>query len=218
MLLSLRSLAKNLSTVPGRKTLILFTAGFPLTSERISETTATIDMCNRSNVAIYPIDVRGLVSGVPVAALEPGPRLALPFGAGMSFFQRGGAPGGGTGTRPGGGSPSPGGGGGRTPAPVTSGPAPGRGGTATPSPGVGRTVNPNPGLNNMNTIGPASQARNIMIPKMPEKHAGMRIELGEGNGTDEHRFLISHKRTQKHRDGEAGGGSGEGRRMGQDRV
>src|ERR1019366_266724 len=45
MLLSLRSLAKNLSTVPGRKTLILFTGGFPLTAERISETTATIDMC-----------------------------------------------------------------------------------------------------------------------------------------------------------------------------
>jgi VWFA-related protein len=164
MLLALRSLAKNLNTVPGRKTLILFTAGFPLTSERISETTATIDMCNRSNVAIYPIDVRGLVSGVPVAALEPGPRLALPFGAGMSFFQRGGAPGGGTGAKPGGGSPSPGGGGGRTTAPVTSGPAPGRG-NAPASPGVGRTINPNP---NMNTIGPASQARNIMIPKMPD--------------------------------------------------
>jgi len=33
VVLALRSLAKNLAGVPGRKTLILFTAGFPLNSE-----------------------------------------------------------------------------------------------------------------------------------------------------------------------------------------
>ena len=60
MLLSIRSLAKNLRGVPGRKMLILFTAGFPLNTENMTELTATIDACNKSNVAIYPLDVRGL--------------------------------------------------------------------------------------------------------------------------------------------------------------
>ena len=73
MLLSIRSLAKNLRAVPGRKMLILFTAGFPMTVESMSELTATIDACNKANVAIYPLDVRGLVGGVPggMAKLAP---------------------------------------------------------------------------------------------------------------------------------------------------
>jgi VWFA-related protein len=62
MLLSIRSLAKNLRAVPGRKMLILFSAGFPLTTERMSELTATIDACNKANVSIYSLDVRGLMA------------------------------------------------------------------------------------------------------------------------------------------------------------
>ncbi|HKD65071.1 MAG TPA: VWA domain-containing protein, partial [Candidatus Acidoferrales bacterium] len=62
VLLSIRILAKNLASVAGRKSLVLFTAGFPLTPERYSELTATIDACNKANVAIYPLDVRGLVA------------------------------------------------------------------------------------------------------------------------------------------------------------
>ena len=65
MLLAVRSLAKNLRSVPGRKMLVLFSAGFTLTPENQSELTATIDACNKSNVAIYSLDVRGLVAGVP---------------------------------------------------------------------------------------------------------------------------------------------------------
>src|SRR5579864_1669588 len=65
MLLSVRSLAKNLRAVPGRKMLVLFSAGFALTPENESELTATIDACNKANVAIYSLDVRGLVSGAP---------------------------------------------------------------------------------------------------------------------------------------------------------
>uniref|UniRef100_Q021P4 VWFA domain-containing protein n=1 Tax=Solibacter usitatus (strain Ellin6076) TaxID=234267 RepID=Q021P4_SOLUE len=60
MLLALRGMAKNLSDVPGRKSLILLTSGFPLTNEGRSEANAAIDACNKSNVAIYPIDARGL--------------------------------------------------------------------------------------------------------------------------------------------------------------
>ncbi len=60
VLLAIRSLAKTLRDVPGRKTLILFSGGFPLNAERQSELTATIDAANKANVAVYPIDVRGL--------------------------------------------------------------------------------------------------------------------------------------------------------------
>jgi VWFA-related protein len=65
MLLALRSLAKNLRGVPGRKMVILFSGGFPLTTENQSELTATIDACNKANVAIYALDARGLVASAP---------------------------------------------------------------------------------------------------------------------------------------------------------
>jgi VWFA-related protein len=65
LLLGIRSLAKNLANVSGRKSVVLFTAGFPLTPEAQAELTATISACNQANVAIYPLDVRGLISGAP---------------------------------------------------------------------------------------------------------------------------------------------------------
>src|SRR5271156_775526 len=65
LLLSIRNLAKNLASIPGRKSLILFTAGFALDGEVVSELTATIDACNKANVAVYPLDVRGLIAPVP---------------------------------------------------------------------------------------------------------------------------------------------------------
>lgn len=76
LLLSIRSLAKDLASIPGRKSLILFTSGFPLNDERQSELTATIDACNKANVAVYPLDVRGLVA--PGAQLVPNPNGAAP--------------------------------------------------------------------------------------------------------------------------------------------
>jgi len=82
MLLSIRSLAKNLRSVPGRKMLILFTAGFPLTTQNMSELTATIDACNKANVAVYPLDVRGLVIGAPKAGGSA--RLMAPAAGGKS--------------------------------------------------------------------------------------------------------------------------------------
>src|ERR1700732_4806679 len=152
VLLAVRSLAKNLRTVPGRKMLVLFSGGFALNPENQSELTATIDACNKSNVAIYALDARGLVSGAPggSARLNSGnapkevanngsgatsnsakPRLVL---ASFSSFaepepQRpGGGPGAGAGAGAGGGRGSTGGTGG---APGGTG---GRGG-ATGAPG-----------------------------------------------------------------------------------
>jgi VWFA-related protein len=74
VLLALRDLAKGMAGVPGRKTLVMLTAGFPINDpEYQSEITAVIDTCNKSNVAIYPIDVRGLeapISAGPHGRLE----------------------------------------------------------------------------------------------------------------------------------------------------
>jgi VWFA-related protein len=192
MLLALRSLSKNLNTVPGRKTLILFTGGFPLTQERMSEITAAIDTCNKSNVAVYPIDVRGLIT--PVAELDSpssnplrnaGAGLARAFGAflqpaaftssaGMSFFQGrtsgGGATGGGT---TGGGATGGGTTGGRTggTAPTTgttTGGTTNTGGRSGPANNNNNFNINNNTMNNMNGLGPAANARNILIPKMPD--------------------------------------------------
>jgi VWFA-related protein len=63
---ALVSLARSLSTVPGRKTLVMFSRGFPLppniAPELTSEVTAAIEECNKANVAIYPIDLRALIA------------------------------------------------------------------------------------------------------------------------------------------------------------
>jgi VWFA-related protein len=120
MLWAVRDLARNLATVPGRKSLVLLTAGFALTPERQSELSAVIDACNKANVAVYPIDVRGLVvqgikpaSGAHLSypALNHPPRfisatLNINQGAGsphLVFVQHGGGTGGGGGHGGGGG-------------------------------------------------------------------------------------------------------------------
>jgi VWFA-related protein len=112
MLWAVRDLAKNLATVPGRKSLVLLTAGFPLTPERQSELSAVIDACNKANVAVYPIDVRGLVApsvGGPVSGSrlinpvtpQPTRLMTATFSEGATphliFVQHGGGAGGGGG-------------------------------------------------------------------------------------------------------------------------
>jgi VWFA-related protein len=72
--LALRNLAKGLAGVPGRKTLVFLSAGFPITAQLQSELTAVIDACNKANVAVYPIDVRGLVAPMPTARNASPPR------------------------------------------------------------------------------------------------------------------------------------------------
>src|SRR5271170_899381 len=49
-----------MGTLPGRKTLVYFSEGLPLTAVGKLQLQATINAANRSNVGIYVIDVAGL--------------------------------------------------------------------------------------------------------------------------------------------------------------
>lgn len=197
VLYALKDLAKSLGAIPGRKTVILITGGFPLSSEILSEATAAISACNKSNVAIYPIDVRGLVSGIPKAQLNAPDRgarfvLASYTPGGVAFFipQHGaGGAGGGGGGHPGGGGGGVGGGGGGI---GGGGGRPGGGapGVGTPGGGRGPTgpgptggtpgrggMGPNGGMPSMNPYGinsPLSTPYNtsrMIIPELPNNSA-----------------------------------------------
>lgn len=179
MIMGIRSLAKNLSTIPGRKTLVLLTAGFRVNADQLSEVTATIDMCNRSNVAIYPIDVRGLVAP-NTASIQPASDEQSPFRPDeQSPFRNVAynpqARGGGTSS-----PPSTGGGGGRGGAPSSpgagTGSSTGRGssGTAPGSSGSGNTGRSSGAPSGGGTTTPRnmpmpnSTAARTIVPRIPE--------------------------------------------------
>jgi VWFA-related protein len=196
VMLALRSLAKSLGSVPGRKTLVMLTAGFPITPEIQSELTAVISVCNRYNVAIYPLDVRGLVApgnaASPQGSLLPtpgDPRLGR-FGSAtftyrgtwnpnyplkLAYFdpgQHGGGGGGGGGGGHGGGSGSGGGSHGTSGSPTAGGSH----GTGTNGAGV-----MTPGQ--MNGAAQYNQPRQI-VPQMPDVATNQQIlyELAQGTG------------------------------------
>jgi VWFA-related protein len=87
LLLALRGVAKSLGSAPGRKSLVLFTGGFQILPGVRPDLEAFIGACNRSNVAVYPVDPRGVVeTGDPrrptsfVSSFMP--QLTVPRGLG----------------------------------------------------------------------------------------------------------------------------------------
>lgn len=161
---ALRNMAKGLAQVPGRKTLVFLSGGFRLTPDTLTDLTAAVDACNHSNVAVYPIDVRGL-AGPTVGAIGPlggllrSPGLAMLNAELLSplAFQikgGGGAPSGGSST---GGSPGAGNTGGTRAPSAGGGVNPGAGAS---SPGGARTGAPpsigtsNPGTGNRGGVTP----------------------------------------------------------------
>ena len=210
MLLAIRSLAKNLRSVPGRKMVILFSGGFALNTENQSELTATIDACNKSNVAIYSLDARGLIGGGPDIGRSPGslqfgdeqpmarqslgnfgngaPRMVLASysPAAMPDPQKPGGGGGGSsggghgGTGGTGGTGGAGGTGGKGGSPSGGGGSPGKGGTTGGGTG-GRPVS-SPGLYNYNS--PYNQPRTIVPQFPPSASTNQQIlaALAEGTG------------------------------------
>jgi VWFA-related protein len=206
LLLGIRSLARDLTNVPGRKSVVLFTAGFPLTSETEAELTATISACNQVNVAIYPLDVRGLIAaapsapatqlrrddgsstGAPVALRTSQPHLVLasyPTPAALEPpdpQHGGGGSGGGSHGGGGGAVGGTGGGHGGTSGGGTSG-SPGGGRSGAPS-GGGGTGSPLAGNPGMNPLQPGVDPATIM-PQMPETgstNQSVLYALAEGTG------------------------------------
>lgn len=180
VLLALRTLAKNLGPIPGRKTLIFLSSGFPLNSELRSELTAVIDVCNKNNVAVYPIDVRGLVA--PMAS-QANPNRApdnmVPHLVFASYVQQRGTSGSGSGAGSGGarGGSGAGTGGNRG---TSGGGAANRG--ASPNPGMGSRT-PNPAMNPVNNPNsPFNQARSIM-PQIPNVATNQEVLYALANGT-----------------------------------
>ena len=188
MLLSMRTLARNLQSVPGRKMLVLFSAGFPLDPTSHAELLATIDACNKANIAVYSLDVRGLMAAVPGGMAQniapaidkkaDAPRFVLasyspqhPGGGGGGGGAGGGAGGGGHtggGGTTGGGTSGGGTTGGKGGGTGTTGTGGKTGGTPTTgTPGGTRTTpttyNP---YNNLNPNNPFNQAQNL-LPTLP---------------------------------------------------
>jgi hypothetical protein len=189
---ALRFLARELSHVAGRKSMVWLTNGFLLTPEILPYVTAIIDTCNKANVAVYPIDVRGLVAMAPIGPgqsrmLPPNWDGPLPDGTvsatpltfaswvhpqsavNLAFFQArgGGGTGGGGGTSGGG---SAGGGGRSSGGGAGTGSSGGKGGgtgtgTAGGRGGGGPTTN-NATTNAYNQS-QLNQSRQLLIPQIP---------------------------------------------------
>lgn len=203
MLWAVRSLAKNLGGVPGRKSLVLLTSGFALTPERESEVSAVIDACNKANVAIYPIDVRGLIGDLQMLGGRPGSELRYPsslpqahlttatlhYGGDtgtaphLVFVQHGGPVGGGGGgggpRPPSGGGPRPPGGGG-----PGGGGGGGKGGGGSGGKGGGSSGGGRGAGGNSYSYNQSFQP-NQLIPQFPQSaslNQQVLYELAEGTG------------------------------------
>jgi len=82
------ALARNMGQVPGRKALVLLSGGFTVPGGALNQFEAAVDACNLADVAIYPVDVRGLSTSRaglanPAGGLWAGllPRMGAAFAA-----------------------------------------------------------------------------------------------------------------------------------------
>jgi VWFA-related protein len=60
LLRAFRDIAKMLSTVPGRKTVLFFSSGFLISRERQADFQDTLDALNKANVAVYAVGTEAL--------------------------------------------------------------------------------------------------------------------------------------------------------------
>src|SRR5713101_7960940 len=65
VLAALAAISEGLRSIPGKKTLVMFSEGFVATEALDWQVQSTIDIANRANVAIYIIDSSGLTGGTP---------------------------------------------------------------------------------------------------------------------------------------------------------
>ncbi len=93
VLAALAAICEGLRTIPGKKTLVMFSEGFVATETLDWQVQSTIDIANRANVAIYIIDSGGLTGGAPTSgALVAGSPLgAISAATDMEHRRRAGA-------------------------------------------------------------------------------------------------------------------------------
>ena len=65
VLAALAAISEGLRSIPGKKTLVMFSQGFVATEALDWQVQSTIDIANRANVAVYIIDSGGLTGGTP---------------------------------------------------------------------------------------------------------------------------------------------------------
>src|SRR6266404_8729039 len=88
VLAALAAICEGLRSIPGKKTLVMFSQGFVATEALDWQVQSTIDIANRANVAIYIIDSGGLTGGAPTSgALVSGSPLGGISG-GLDMEQR----------------------------------------------------------------------------------------------------------------------------------
>jgi VWFA-related protein len=77
VLAALAAISEGLRSIPGKKTVVMFSQGFIATETLDWQVQSTIDIANRANVAIYIIDSGGLTGGAPTSgALVSGSPLS----------------------------------------------------------------------------------------------------------------------------------------------
>jgi VWFA-related protein len=67
VLAALAAIAEGLRSIPGKKTLVMFSQGFVAPESLDWQVQSTVDIANRANVAIYIIDSTGLTGGAPTS-------------------------------------------------------------------------------------------------------------------------------------------------------
>lgn len=176
-LLALKVMARNLSSLPGRKALILFTGGLAIREDHISELTAAVNACNMANVTVYTVDVRGigkLAEALPDRSKAILASVRQKMFTPVSFennigFRNSFAPQ----ARGGGGAPAGGAAGGGAPAGGGAGGGGGRGGAGGGAPGGGIGGPSNPGAGSSNPGGQSGRGAGNNFPgNTPNPNAG----------------------------------------------
>ena len=88
VLAALAAIAEGLRSVPGKKTLVMFSQGFVATETLDWQVQSTIDIANRANVAVYIIDSTGLTGGTPTSGALVASSPLAGISGGLDMEQR----------------------------------------------------------------------------------------------------------------------------------
>jgi VWFA-related protein len=88
VLAALAAIAEGLRSVPGKKTLVMFSQGFVAPESLDWQVQSTVDIANRANVAIYIIDSTGLTGGTPTSGALVASSPLAGISGGLDMEQR----------------------------------------------------------------------------------------------------------------------------------